>query len=73
MFFVKIYENKIVEIEDLKQIDLNSATKVKDFVQLLKLSDEALVPIYCYMNEEVEEKAYFIVTKYENNYLYILE
>lgn len=66
-------ENKLVHIEDLKQIDIEKATKVKDIEQLLILSDEALVPIYCYIKEEPEEEAYFIVTKYEQNYIYILK
>ena len=64
-------ESKLVEIEDLKQIDIEHATRVKDITQLLKLSDEALVPIYCYIKEDPEE-AYFIVTKYEKSYIYIL-
>lgn len=66
-------EAKLVHIEDLKQIDIEKATKVKDIEQLLILSDEALVPIYCYIKEEPEEEAYFIVTKYEQNYIYILK
>ena len=66
-------ESKLVEIEDLKQIDIEHATRVKDITQLLKLSDEALVPIYCYIKEEPEEEAYFIVTKYEKSYIYILK
>ena len=65
-------ESKLVEIEDLKQIDLSTATRVKDISQLLKLSDEALVPIYCYIKEEPTEEAYFIVTKYEKSYIFIL-
>ena len=64
-------ESKLVEIEDLKQIDIEHATRVKDITQLLKLSDEALVPIYCYIKEDPEE-AYFIVTKYEKSYIFIL-
>ena len=68
---MKSCESKLVEIEDLKQIDIIHATKVKDISQLLKLSDEALVPIYCYIKEEPEE-AYFIVQKYEQTYIYIL-
>ncbi len=66
-------EEKIVQIEDIKQIDIKHATKVKDITQLLKLSDEALVPIYCYIKEEPEQEAYFIVTKYEKNYIFILK
>lgn len=65
-------ESKLVEIEDLKQIDLSTATRVKDISQLLKLSDEALVPIYCYIKDEPEQEAYFIVTKYEKSYIFIL-
>ncbi len=65
-------ESKLVEIEDLKQVDLTTATRVKDISQLLKLSDEALVPIYCYIKEEPEQEAYFIVTKYEKSYIFIL-
>lgn len=65
-------ESKLVEIEDLKQVDLATATRVKDISQLLKLSDEALVPIYCYIKEEPEQEAYFIVTKYEKSYIFIL-
>ena len=66
-------ESKLVEIEDLNQIDLNSATRVKDISQLLKLSDEALVPIYCCIKDEPEQIAYFIVTKYEKSYVFILK
>ena len=66
-------ESKLVEIEDLKQIDISTATRVKDISQLLKLSDEALVPIYCYIKEEPEQEAYFIVTKYEKSYIFILK
>lgn len=69
---MKSCESKIVEIEDLKQIDIEHATRVKDIEQLLKLSEEALVPIYCYIKEEPEEEAYFIVTKYERSYIFIL-
>ncbi|MBR6034140.1 MAG: hypothetical protein IKP28_05365 [Clostridia bacterium] len=65
-------ESKLVEIEDLKQIDIEHATRVKDITQLLKLSDEALVPIYCCIKEEPDEEAYFFVTKYEKSYVYIL-
>ena len=54
-------------------VDIENATRVKDITQLLKLSDEALVPIYCYIKEEPEEEAYFIVTKYEKSYIYILK
>lgn len=68
----KSYDDKIVLLQDLKQIDIEHATGVKDIVQLIKLSEEALVPIYCYIKEEPEEKAYFIVTKYEKSYIYIL-
>lgn len=71
---LKSCESKIVEIEDLNQVDLENATKVKDVTQLLKLSDEALVPIYCYIKEESdEEEAYFIVTKYDRSYIFILK
>ena len=66
-------ESKLVEIEDLKHIDISKATRVKDISQLLKLSDEALVPIYCYIREEPAEEAYFIVNKYEKSYIYILK
>lgn len=68
---LKSCENKLVQIEDMRQIDLENATRVKDIYQLLKLSDEALVPIYCYIREDPEE-AYFIVNKYERSYIYIL-
>ncbi len=70
---LKSCESKLVQIEDLKQIDIENATRVKDIYQLLRLSDEALVPIYCYIKEEPENEAYFIVTKYEKNYIYILK
>ena len=66
---LKSYEDKIVEIQDINHFDLENATKVKDIIQLRKLAEEALVPIYCYMSET---EAYFIVTKYENSYIYIL-
>ena len=68
---LKSYEDKIVEIQDLKQIDVEHATKVKDILQLRKLAEEALVPIYCYVKDDKE--AYFIVTKYENSYIFILK
>ena len=70
---LKSCESKLVQIEDLKQIDIENATRVKDIYQLLRLSDEALVPIYCYIKEEPAEEAYFIVTKYEKSYIYILK
>lgn len=70
---MKSCESKIVEIEDLNHIDISTATKVKDISQLLKLSDEALVPIYCYVKEEPEQEAYFIVVKYEKCYIFILK
>lgn len=69
---LKSCESKLVQIEDLNQIDIEHATRVKDIYQLLKLSDEALVPIYCYIKEEPQNEAYFIVTKYEKSYIYIL-
>ena len=69
---LKSCESKLVQIEDLKQIDIENATRVKDIYQLLRLSDEALVPIYCYIKDEPAEEAYFIVTKYEKSYIYIL-
>ena len=68
---LKSYEDKIVEIQDLHNIDVENATTVKDIVQIRKLAEEALVPIYCYVKDEKE--AYFIVTKYENSYIYILK
>ena len=67
---LKSYEDKIVEIQDLNNIDLEKATKVKDILQLRKLAEEALVPIYSYIKED---EAYFIVTKYENSYIFILK
>lgn len=67
---LKSYEDKIVEIQDLNNINIENATKVKDIIQLRKLAEEALVPIYCYISEE---EAYFIVTKYENSYIFILK
>ena len=70
---LKSCENKLVQIEDINQIDIENATKVKDIYQLLRLSDEALVPIYCYIKEEPVEEAFFIVTKYEKSYIYILK
>ena len=70
---LKSCESKLVQIEDIKHIDIEHATKVKDIYQLLRLSDEALVPIYCYIKEEPVEEAYFIVTKYEKSYIYILK
>lgn len=66
---LKLYEDKIVEIQDLNNIDIEKATKVKDIIQLRKLAEEALVPIYSYITED---EAYFIVTKYENSYIFIL-
>ena len=69
---LKSCENKLIQIEDLKQIDIENATRVKDIYQLLKLSDEALVPIYCYIKDEPDNVAYFIVNKYEKSYIYIL-
>ena len=68
---LKSYGDKIVEIQDLQNIDVEKATKVKDIIQIRKLAEEALVPIYCYVKDE--EEAYFIVTKYENSYIYILK
>lgn len=71
---MKSYEDKIVEIQDLNHIDIENATKVKDITQLRKLAEEALVPIYCYVKDDKDEEiAYFIVTKYENSYIYILK
>ncbi|MBP3255495.1 MAG: hypothetical protein J6M60_03295 [Clostridia bacterium] len=67
---LKSYEDKIVEIQDINNFDIENATKVKDIIQLRKLAEEALVPIYCYMSET---EAYFIVTKYENSYIFILK
>lgn len=69
---LKSCESKLVQIEDLKHVDIENSTKVKDIYQLLKLSEEALVPIYCYIKDEPEEEAYFIVTKYEKTYSYVL-
>ena len=66
---LKSYEDKIVEIQNIDNFDIENATKVKDIIQLRKLAEEALVPIYCYMTEE---EAYFIVTKYDNSYIFIL-
>ena len=66
---LKSYEDKIVEIQDLKNFNIKKATKVKDIIQLRKLAEEAFVPIYCYINED---EAYFIVSKYENRYVFIL-
>lgn len=71
---MKSYEDKIVEIQDLDHIDIENATKVKDITQLRKLAEEALVPMYCYIKDDKDEQvAYFIVTKYENSYIYILK
>lgn len=71
---MKSYEDKIVEIQDLEHIDIENATRVKDITQLRKLAEEALVPIYCYVKDDKDEEvAYFIVTKYENSYIYILK
>lgn len=67
---LKSYEDKIVEIQDLNNLNIEKATKVKDILQLRKLAEEALVPIYCYIKED---EAYFIVTKYENSYIFILK
>ena len=67
---LKSYEDKIVEIQDLNNINLAKATKVKDILQLRKLAEEALVPIYSYIRED---EAYFIVTKYENSYIFVLK
>ena len=67
---LKSYEDKIVEIKDLNNFDINTATKVKDIVQLRKLAEEAFVPIYCYIKED---EAYFIVIKYENRYVFVLK
>ena len=68
---LKSYEDKIVEIQDLHNVDLENATKVKDILQIRKLAEEALLPIYCYVKDEKE--AYFIVTKYDKSYIYILK
>ena len=54
---LKSYEDKIVEIQDLNNINIDNATKVKDIIQLRKLAEEA----------------YFIVTKYDNSYIFILK
>ena len=71
---MKAYEDKIVEIEDLKNIDVKHATEVKDILQLRKLAEEALVPIYCYVKDDVNtQEAYFIVQKYESVYIYVLK
>ena len=67
---LKSYEDKIVEIQDINNFDIENATKVKDVIQLRKLAEEALVPIYCYISET---EAFFIVTKYENSYIFILK
>lgn len=68
---LKSYEDKIVQIQDMDNIDIEHATRVKDIIQLRKLAEESLMPIYCYVSDD-ERKAYFIVTKYKNNYIYIL-
>ena len=67
---LKSYEDKIVEVQDLNNFNMTNATRVKDILQLRKLAEEELVPIYCYLKED---EAYFIVTKYNNNYVYILK
>ena len=64
--------DRIVEVEGISKKDIDEAVKVKDFVQLLKLSEETLSAINCYVDEE-NELAYFMVSKYEKNYLYILK
>ena len=68
---MKSYNDKIIEIQDLKQIDIDHATAVKDITQLRKLADEEALPIYCYIEED--RKAYFIVTMYKSNYIYVLK
>ena len=67
---------EVIELKDESVSDkpsISEITKVKDIEQLLKLSDEALVPIYCYIKDEPVQEAYFIVNKYEKTYIFILK
>lgn len=67
---LKSCQDRIVMVENLIDSDIEHTIIVKDFGELIKLSEELYKPILCYMPEE--EKAYFSIISNRVKYRYIL-
>ena len=68
---LRYYDEKIVQISSLKGLDFSQAILVVSFDELMNLAEEEGKSMLCYV-DETRETAYFIVVKYNKNYVYVM-
>jgi hypothetical protein len=69
---LKLCQDKIVMIKTKPDSTEENTTLVRDFGEIVKLSEELFKPILCYIDEE-NEQAWFSVVSNNVNYRYILK
>lgn len=68
---LKLCQDRIVMINSKPEVSEENVTIVKDFGEIVKLSEELFKPILCYIDEKNEE-TWFSVVSNNVNYRYIL-
>lgn len=69
---LRICQDKIVQTKSRPEIDMKNIVEVKDFAEIIKVSEELFKPILYWSNNEKEE-AWFIVMSNQVSYRYILK
>lgn len=65
-------EDKIVQVSGKMDVDGQEVVEVRDFGELIKLSEEVSKPILCWINRTIDE-AWFTVISSNVTYRYILK
>ncbi len=68
---LKLCEDKIVRVNDRPDINDENTVTVRDFGEIVKLSEELFKPILCFIDDE-DDEAWFTVMSNNVNYRYIL-
>ena len=59
---LRICQDKIVQVSSPLQIRGDELVEVKDFQEIIKLSEELAKPILCYISKQEEEALFAVIT-----------
>lgn len=69
---LRLCQDKIVQVSGQIEINKDNVVDVKDFGEIIKISEELFKPILCWESDKVEE-AWFVVMSNQVTYRYILK
>ena len=68
---LKLCQDKIVRVNTKPDTNMSNVVLVKDFGEIVKLSEELFKPILCYI-DETQDEAWFSVMSNSVDYRYVL-